>query len=180
MSLKHKFLRAFGREEPLTNIRPGNFAPGFSLKGVDGKQYSLATALENGTALVAFFKISCPVCQFTFPFLQRLADRYAASGVTFLAVSQDNLRHTSEFLQEYRVKFATLLDEPDYTVSNKYGLTSVPTIFLIGSDGKVLVRSEGFSKGDLETIAAALAKQRQLASAPLFGSDESVPALKPG
>ncbi len=68
----------------MTHIVAGNIAPGFSLKALDNKQYSLNTLLERGPVVAAFFKISCPVCQFTFPFLERLYKRYGGDGVTFL------------------------------------------------------------------------------------------------
>jgi hypothetical protein len=38
----------------------------------------------------------------------------------------------------------------------------------------------GFSKGDLEKIAAELAQHRALKAAPLFGKNEVVPDYKPG
>lgn len=71
-------------------------------------------------------------------------------------------------------------DEDGYIVSNAYGLTNVPTIFLVDTDGTVRVSSMGFDKKDLETIAAELAQGRKIALAPLFLPDEVVPINKPG
>ena len=42
-------------------------------------------------------------------------------------------------------------------VSNFYGLTNVPSIFLIGADGIVKVTSIGFDKANLENISSELA-----------------------
>ncbi len=54
------------------------------------------------------------------------------------AISQDDRRNTEAFLNEYGVTFPTLLDDPNgYAVSNAYGLTNVPTVFLIGQDGEI-------------------------------------------
>ena len=164
----------------MTTIAVGHAAPGFTLKSLDGKEYSLAKLLEKGPVVAAFFKISCPVCQFTFPYLQRLAERYSGDSATVLAISQDDARGTVEFNREYGVKFATLLDQPGYPVSNAYGLSMVPTIFLIDPDGKVKVSSMGFDKSDLEKIAAELSLRRKISSAPLFRPDEKIPAQKPG
>jgi len=63
-----------------------------------------------------FFKVSCPVCQFTFPFLERLHKRYGGDGVTFLGISQDDARATQNFAKEYGVTFPLLLDESGYPV----------------------------------------------------------------
>jgi len=164
----------------LTHIEAGHTAPGFFLKALDGKEYSLGELLERGPVVVAFFKVSCPVCQFTFPFLQRLHERYAGDGVTVIGVSQDDARETKEFNRVYGVTFPTLVDSEGYPASNAYGLTNVPTIFLIAPGGKVQVSCMGFSKGDLEKIASELSQHKKLQAAPLFRTTEIVPAYKPG
>ena len=71
-------------------------------------------------------------------------------------------------------------DESGYLVSNAYGLTNVPTNFLIDTDGTVKVSSIGFDKKDLEKIAAHLAERKKISLAPLFRPDEVIPANKPG
>src|SRR6266446_11008545 len=86
-----------GTENTMTHVIAGQATPGFSLSGLDGKSYSLDALRQKGPVVAAFFKISCPVCQFTFPFLQRLYQRYGDDGVTFLGISQDRSEeHTSE------------------------------------------------------------------------------------
>jgi len=180
MAFLKRLSRLVGLEAPLTLIESGHAAPGFSLRALDGKEYSLDKLLERGPAVVAFFKISCPVCQFTFPFLQRLHERYAGQGATVIGVSQDDTRSTKEFNQEYGVTFPTLVDTAGYPASNAYGLTNVPTIFLIAPDGKVKVSCMGFGKSDLEKIAAELSQYKKMQAAPFFRGDEIVPAYKPG
>ena len=166
----------------MTNIVAGNLAPAFSLKALDGKEYSLGKVLEQGPVVAGFFKISCPVCQFTFPYLERLYKRYGGGGVTFLGISQDDSRSTKDFAKEYGVTFPMLLDEKQkgYVASNAYGLTNVPTIFLIEPDGTVKISCMGFDKKDLESMAAYLAERKKIPRAALFRADESVPAQKPG
>ena len=136
--------------------------------------------MERGPVVAAFFKVSCPVCQFTFPFLERLYKLYGSGDVSVLGISQDDARATKNFASEYGVTFPLLMDEDGYPVSNAYGLTNVPTIFLIDADGKVKVSSMGFDKKDLETIAHELAERRKMALTPFFRPDEVVPANKPG
>src|ERR1700720_4225337 len=171
-----------GAGTSMTHVAPGRTAPGFSLKGLDGTTYSVEALRQKGPVVAAFFKISCPVCQFTFPFLQRLYQRYGGDNVTFLGISQDDAKATAGFAREYGATFPMVLDEKEkgYPASNAYGLTSVPTIFLIDTDGTVRVASMGFVKDDLERIAAELAERRKIAPSALFRPNESVPANKPG
>jgi peroxiredoxin len=164
----------------MTNLAAGSMAPNFSLKSLEGKEYSLAEAMKQGPVVVSFFKISCPVCQFTFPFIERLYKRYGGEGVTFLAVSQDDVRASRRFADDYGVTFPVLIDEEGYPVSNGYHLTNVPTTFLIDTDASVRTVCMGFEKAGLEAIANELAERRKLAPAALFLASEQVPAHKPG
>lgn len=164
----------------MVHIASGTTAPDFSLKALDGVAYSLASLRARGPVVLAFFKISCPVCQFTFPFLQRIADRFAGKNISVLGVSQDDVRDTKDFNQEFGVRFPTVLDRDGYPVSNAYGLTNVPTVFLIAPDGKVRIECMGFDKAGLEQIAGELSQHEKVAATPLFGRDEVVPAYKPG
>ena len=81
----------------------GVMAPDFTLPTVDGKQVSLNDALKKGPVLLAFFKVSCPVCQYAFPFFERVFQSNRGDNVTVLGVSQDNAKKTKAFLKEYGV-----------------------------------------------------------------------------
>ncbi|MFZ0213626.1 MAG: TlpA disulfide reductase family protein [Candidatus Acidiferrales bacterium] len=164
----------------MSKIQPGQSAPAFALTGMDGQKHSLADALKKGPVLAAFFKISCPVCQFTFPFLERMYESYGGGKVSFWGVSQDNAADTKEFLAEFGVKFQTLLDADGYKVSKQYGLTNVPTIFLIQPDGKVQTACVGFAKKELETMAAQMAAASGKTPQPVFRPGEQIPEYRPG
>lgn len=158
----------------------GAAAPQFDLPGIDGRRYSLKDALRDGPVLAAFFKVSCPTCQFTFPFLERMYENFGGGKFQFWAVSQDDPSDTREFCDEFGVEFTVLTDERGYPASNAYGLTNVPSIFLIGQDGKIQVSSVGFSRKDLEEINASAASVTGKPSTPLFHRDEVIPDTKHG
>jgi peroxiredoxin len=180
MSLLRRLHRWLGAHDGMTHIVAGNPAPNFSLKSLDAKEFSLATALKKGPVVLAFFKVSCPVCKFTFPFLERLYQRYKSDSVTFLGISQDNAASSREFAHSFGVTFPVLVDDSAYSVSNAYGLSMVPTVFLIEPDGTNRISSMGFIKADLESIANALADRQNITRTPIFLKSESVPANKPG
>src|SRR6202035_416139 len=97
-------------------IQAGDKAPLFNLRDAAGNEYSLAGELRKGPVVASFFKISCPVCQFTFPFVERLFKMHGENAATFLAISQDDALDTREFCQEYGVTFPALIDDDGYTV----------------------------------------------------------------
>jgi|SRR5439155_2780251 len=180
MSIYRRLLGWLGAEDCMTHIVPGKVAPGFSLKSLDGKEFSLNSALRPGPVVLSFFKVSCPVCKFTFPFLERLSKTYGSDRATFLGVSQDSVNASRDFAHDFGVTFPVLIDGAGYPVSNAYGLTTVPTFFLINQDGTVQVASVGFGKAEMESIANALADRRNITRAAVFRPDESIPAHKPG
>lgn len=180
MSIMRRLSRWVGSTGKMTTISTGQKAPDFSLKGTDGTEYSLHFLLERGPVFVSFFKVSCPVCQFTFPFLERLYKRLAGNNATFFGISQDTVRLTKEFADEYGVTFPIVIDAAGYPASNAYGLTNVPTSFLIDADGTVKIACLGFNKKNLEAIAAELSELQKIPPASLFRSDESVPDNRPG
>jgi peroxiredoxin len=148
----------------------GRIAPEFSLKDVDGERQSLRENLKRGALLAVFFKISCPSCQLTLPFLERLK-----ASVRVVGISQDDASSTKEFLEYFKITFPVLIDpEKDhYAVSGAYRLTNVPAMYLIERDGKISWALHGFHRGDLEQLAARY-------GVVLFGADERVPLMKPG
>ncbi|MGA7915980.1 MAG: TlpA disulfide reductase family protein [Candidatus Acidiferrales bacterium] len=158
----------------------GAEAPAISLQDTNGQTVTLAEALKKGPVVVAFFKVSCPTCQFTAPFLERLYETYAGPKFTVFGISQDDARDTRDFFKEFDVEFPSLIDTDGYPVSNQYGITNVPTIFLIAPDGKIQVSSVGFAKKDLEQIAAAAARATGVPAKALFKPSEAVPEVKPG
>lgn len=164
----------------MPKVQAGMPAPTFTLSGLNSERFVLADALKKGPVLAAFFKITCPVCQFTFPFLERIYETYGDSHVSFWGVSQDNIADTREFLNEFGVKFPTLIDADGYKVTKQYGLANVPSIFFIQPDGKVRTFSSGFTKKDLESISAEIATASGKPVQPLFRPGEKVPDHRPG
>lgn len=165
---------------PEGRAAPGEKAPEISLKSTNGQKVTLAEALKKGPVLAAFFKVNCPTCQFTFPFLERLHDTYGDSTFTLWGISQNDARDTRHFCKEYGIKFPTLVDEDGYPASNQYGLTNVPTLFLISPEGQIRESSVGFVKADIEKIAAQVARATGKAPAPVFEPGEVIPESKPG
>lgn len=134
----------------------GKKAPHFALTTMDGSEFSLGEALAKGPVLLAFFKISCPVCQYTFPFLERMHKALSGKGLAIVGVSQDNPRDTALFVREYGITFPVAIDDSKngYAVSNAFGLTNVPTLFDIQSEGTIVLSSSGWSRAELEEIYA--------------------------
>jgi len=154
-------------------LRSGAQAPSFQLPDPDGKSRSLDEMLAEGKPLLlVFFKVSCPVCQLIFPFLERISN---SEAVRFVAISQDDAATTRNFHQRFGVTFPTLLDSvrAGYAASNAFQITNVPSLFLIEPDGTISLAIPGFSRRDLEALG-------QRAGAKPFHAGDQVPEWKAG
>lgn len=158
----------------------GMGAPEIDLPSTKGIRFSLQHALQQGPVVAVFFKISCPVCQYTLPYVERIYRAYPHDKVTIVGISQDEQSYTEEFAREYGITFPLLLDPVDhYPASNAYELTNVPSIFLI-EDGEVKLSIVGWDKRDMEALNAAVAHAAGVTVQSLFRKGEDVPISKAG
>jgi peroxiredoxin len=152
-------------------LKAGIKAPAFKLDDAAGGTQSLTDILARGPALVALYKISCPVCQMTFPFLERISK----GSLQVIGISQDDEKATEKFRKSYAPEMPMLLDRDrqDYPASNAFGISHVPSLFLIEQDGTISKSWEGFVKSDMEALG-------QRAGVAPFKPDEKVPEWKAG
>jgi peroxiredoxin len=154
-------------------LGPGDRAPVFQLEDLNGAVRS-ASAERSRPTLLVFFKVSCPTCQFTLPYIERLSSGASPDAPEILAISQDDAPNTRQFQERFGLSVPTLLDPgPSYAASSLYRITHVPSFFLIEPDGTISLSFDGFEKGPLEQVAARF-------GAPLFAEGERVPASRPG
>lgn len=173
--------RLFGGPIDMAALPAGTKAPEINLPSLDGSRLSLQTALKQGPVLAAFYKVSCPVCQYTFPYLERLHKVYGDKKITIVGISQDSQRDTAAFVKEYGITFRNLLDDPNgYVVSNAYGLTNVPTLFLVGQNGQIEITSVGWVRQEVEDVNRKLAAAQQTPPSPIFQSGEDVTDFRAG
>lgn len=151
----------------------GDGAPAFELEDVHGAVRPAAGERPRPTLLV-FFKVSCPTCQYTMPFVERLVSGASPDTPEIVAISQDDAPNTIQFQERFGLSMAMLIDPgPRYPASNLYRISHVPSFFLVEPDGTVSLSFDGFEKQPLEQVAARF-------GVPLFAGDERVPSSRPG
>jgi peroxiredoxin len=163
-------------------LNTGAKAPDFTLSTTNGDKFSLAQALKKGPVVLAFFKVTCPVCQYAFPLYDRVYQSLKGTNVTFVGVSQNEEDDAEQFMRQFGVTFPVLLDDvKKYPVSNAYGLTNVPTMFLIAQDGTIEVSSVGWSKADVQDVVRRVSKNGNVAkSDAIFKPGEDVAEFRAG
>jgi peroxiredoxin len=161
----------------MSALQPGTKAPQFTLRGRDA---SVRAPIPDTLTLLFFYKVTCPTCQLAAPYISRFRPYEERGAFKILAIAQDSGEEARAFESVYGLTVQSLSDETPYSVSSQFGLTSVPTTFLISDDGAILHTQEGFSKPGYnaisDTIAAELGCEALLVAPP----DDGAPMFKPG
>ena len=79
-------LRKLFGGQTMAALTAGTKAPDFTLKSIEGKEFSLSEQLAHGPVVLAFFKVSCSTCQYAFPFFERLYKAYGQNGVKLVGI----------------------------------------------------------------------------------------------
>jgi peroxiredoxin len=161
-------------------IEAGATAPDFSLSGIDGDTYSLSDALSRGPVVLVFFKTTCGTCNLAFPYVNRLHDAYPGDDWSLWAVAQDPPAEAGSYASTLGMTYPVLPDADGYVVSKAYDPPATPTLFLIDRGGDVVQETTGFSKADLNSLAAALAERLGAEPAVIALAGDGNPDFKPG
>ena len=167
----------------MATIEVGQAAPSLdlALQDADGVSHTLREALARGPVLLGIYKSSCQASKTMFPFLERLHRRYAENGLTVFGVSQDSDNITRSFARRLDISFPILIEPVGYPLSEAFGITATPTVFLIQPDGLVAFETMGFFQNPVNELASAVAVAVGREPEPLVTTDdEGVPMFVPG
>ena len=127
-------------------ITPASLAPDFTLHTMDGPNLRLKEQ-RGRVVMVNFWATWCGPCRQEMPQLNKLYEKYRASGFVLLGVNvDDDTRNAADVAAKLGLKFPVLLDT-DKTVSRQYDLATMPSTVLIDRDGKVRYVHRGYVSG---------------------------------
>ena len=119
--------------------------------------------------LVDLWATWCKPCKVSLPFYSELFEKHQKDGFRIMAVSVDEqVEDLSAYVDANPLPFTVLVD-PNGSVPESVGVTQMPTMFLVGRDGRVAWMHAGFEDGDQEEIR----KQVEEALAALPGPGET-------
>jgi hypothetical protein len=133
--------------------------------------------MANGPMGLFFYKVTCPTCQLAAPAMAGFERAFRGRVV---GVGQDPEPLLARFTQEHAMGIGSVEDPPPYAVSDAYEVESVPTLFLVGEDGRVLDAVGAWDRDGFNRVAATLAER--LGEEPVVVSTEGdgLPDFKPG
>ena len=137
-------------------LEAGTVAPAFEATDLDGNRLQLASALAGGPLILCFAHPVINASRLVVGYLRRMAEIAPAASVWVLSEGTED-----ETLRYARPNGTPYLAMPvavdGCAVAKAYGVTHLPTTYLIGTDGKVLRAYTGFNKPFLNTVALEVA-----------------------
>jgi peroxiredoxin len=131
-------------------FKPGDTAPAFKLKNLQGKMVSLSSLTKKGHVMLVFWELECVYCYSHISDFNALQAKYRKKGLTiaginFLGEYADDVR---TYAKDNNVKYMLLAERlNNIDVAESYKVIGSPTIVLISPEGTIL--SYGYTVPDL-------------------------------
>jgi peroxiredoxin len=112
-------------------------APDFTLDSLHGDTVTLSALAGQEVVVLDFWATWCSPCVEGLDHLQQMHERYADQGLVVLAINVgEDREEAAEFVADYGYTFTVLLDT-DGTVSDAYGVQSIPHTLIVDPEGEV-------------------------------------------
>jgi peroxiredoxin len=144
-------------------------APDFALRDLDGTMRDLAS-FRGRVILLTFWATWCPPCRAEMLSMAGLYQTYKDYGFEVVAVSSDvqGAEVVQPFVTQLHLSFTTLLDATGQ-VTRLYGVTSLPTTYLLDREGRLVTVAIGghdWATADARALITSLLDPAQRAAAP--------------
>ncbi len=128
-------------------------APDFALPGVDGKTITLSQ-LRGRVVLLDFWATWCAPCRLAIPHLNDLYKAYRTRGLEIIGVSLDtgSRERVRRFATSMGIQYPIII--ADDQVLKDYGISPIPTTYLIDREGYISNKWVGFSQSLMSKISA--------------------------
>lgn len=111
-------------------------APDFEAKTLDGERVRLSE-LKDRTVLLNFWASWCGPCRRELPSIVKLHEEFKDKGLVILGVNDEDKGTAKSFAGKMGLTFPTI-DDSRQKLHRDYRVNSIPTIFLIDREGKIV------------------------------------------
>ena len=128
----------------MPRLKPGDKAPDFIIKDLEGKQHRLYDYLNGQKTVLLFYRGEwCPVCNLQLHSLQEKLAEFQKEDAQILAISTDTSENSRKLVEKHNLSFPVLA-KLGREVVDDYGLffneekgSAEPAIFILRPDGTV-------------------------------------------
>jgi peroxiredoxin len=142
-------------------LEVGAKAPPFANPDLQNRYVMSRDLLGKGWVILDFFATDCEGCKKELPILERLQADYGGAGLSVLVFATDaeGARVVEPFLGQRPTSLPIVLDRYQVT-SKKYGVTEIPSLFLVDPAGEIAFVEVGFREDLYEALSAILEADR--------------------
>jgi cytochrome c biogenesis protein CcmG, thiol:disulfide interchange protein DsbE len=131
-------------------LNAGSPAPDFELPGSKGTVKLSSTS--GSVVYLDFWASWCGPCRQSFPWMNSIQEKYRSQGLKVIGVNLDSKNEdVQKFLAQLPAQFTVAFDSKG-TTPQIYGVKGMPTSFLIGRDGRIILQHSGFKESDREPL----------------------------
>lgn len=138
----------------------GDVAPDWKLNNAEGKVHSLAQ-YRGKVIVMDFWATWCGPCAKIMPRLQKLHEKFANQGVVVLGFNSWENSDPVALMQEKRYSYELLLNGEQ--IAEAYKVTTLPVVYIIGLDGRIIYCHEGEGQKDLSAVIEKYLKANGIA-----------------
>jgi peroxiredoxin len=118
--------------------------PDVAVRTGDGTKVRLAD-YKGKVVLIDFWASWCPPCKTSFPALDAIYRQYEEKGLEVLAVNVDERRRDADAFLDAHPHHLTVLFDPKGVAPEVFGVTGMPSSFLIDRSGDIRFTHMGYS-----------------------------------
>ena len=122
-------------------IKAGTAAPDFKMLTPDGKKFQFSKFAKGKTVVLDFWASWCPDCRKDAPEVVRMYQAYKEKGVEFLGVSMDtDVDAWKKAIEKFGIEYPQVSELKKFKetdIAKAYGVNWIPSMVVIGADGKV-------------------------------------------
>lgn len=138
-------------------LEVGEDAATFANMDLSGKFQFSKNYIGKDWIIIDFFATYCIPCKEEIPELEDLLEEFGDKGLQcfVMATDKDGNSIVGPYFQETPTTLTVLIDR--YMVTAKrFGVDSIPTVFLIDTEGEIVFKAIGYSKESVEEMHAIL------------------------
>jgi thiol-disulfide isomerase/thioredoxin len=132
---------------------PTALSPDLAFTGLDGQRHTVGE-LAGKVVLLDFWATWCEPCKRSLPTYRAWQAELGEKGFVVVAVSVDETTKPIARFVEATCPDVTVWWDEGHDAAEALSVAAMPTAFLLGRDGAVALRHEGFEKKDADVLRA--------------------------
>jgi thiol-disulfide isomerase/thioredoxin len=145
------------QKQVMNLLEVGTTAPEWQLTGPGGTTHSLSS-YRGKVVVMDFWATWCGPCTAVMPRMQKLQQKFADKGVVVVGINSWENGDAVGLMKEKGYSYELLLNGE--RIAEAYKVKTLPVVYIVGSDGKIIYCHEGEDQKDLGAVIEKYFKEK--------------------